>query len=204
MSWKQPYSVDADFPNQKVNPTSLKNEILASSIQTEFEYIFVKGDACDIYFVSEITAEELTTLNGVVAAHQGNPPVSFKMHASSSVINGVREVTSDTEWQEAGGVVTNLAFFVPDVSKAWGRLSGEVRVSGSGAKLRIIRNSDDAVCTPADVELSDTGGEWVVVSFWANQNQPEIPDRFELQGKLDGAVSLEVRDYSISLLELLN
>jgi hypothetical protein len=190
------YEIATAFPNQKANGASLKNEIIDSSIVTELEGInvnpFDHQGYCDIWFVDALTSPEEDALNAIIAAHQGNPPPELSFRASSCVKNGKATVTSDTEWEDIGGVVTTLSFFIPDVEHAWGRLSGQVKVTGSGAKLRVIRQSDGLVCTPADVVLSDTGGGWSIVSFWANQNQPAGPDRFILQGKLDGATSLEI------------
>lgn len=207
MSETYSYEIAIQFPNQKANGASLKAEIVDSAIVTSLEGInvnpFEHQGYCDIIFASALTGPEETALNGIVAAHQGNPPPELSFRASSCVKNGKATVTSDTEWEDIGGVVTTLSFFIPDVEHAWGRLSGQVKVAGPGAMLRVIRQSDGLACTPADIELSDTGGGWSIVSFWANQNQPEGPDRFILQGKLNGATSLEVEDYSISLMELL-
>ena len=76
-----------------------------------------------------------------------------------------------------------------------------MKVSGTGAKLQIIRDSDDAVCMAASYEHGDTGGEWEYAQFWANQNQPTGIDTFILQGKLDGATSFEIRFGTLSLME---
>jgi len=77
MANKYNYSITSDFPNQKVNPDSLTQEILASSIITTLDYINtdLAADVCDIWFDSALTTAEETTLDGIVAAHQGNPPV---------------------------------------------------------------------------------------------------------------------------------
>jgi len=198
---KYSYSVSGDFPNQKVNPTSLKNEIEASSIAITFGYVFVKGDVCDLWFDDVLSTEDQLTLDGVVAAHQATPPYIFVFKASSKVVGSdPKSITNPSEWEEAGGAVTNISFFLPDVTKAWGRFSVDVKTNGAGAKLRVIRQSDGAVCTAADIDIPDTGGTWQIVSFWANQNQPPGPDRFVLQGFLNGATDFQVRDCAVSLM----
>lgn len=194
-----------DFPNGKANSGSLRAEILGSSIATSLTYITVNSaeyrDACAICFDAALSAEDKTTLDGVVAAHQGVPLPYPLFRASSKVMCGERAVAEQT-WETVGGVVTDVAFFVSDVDKAWGRLSGEVKVSGSGAQVRMIRVSDGALCSEV-IDVPDTGGDWQILSFWANQNQVDGSARYELQGQLNGATSLELRDYAISLMELI-
>jgi hypothetical protein len=77
MATKYSYSITGAFPNQKVNPDSLTQQIEASSITVPLDYIAtdLAADVCDIWFDSPLSAPEQTTLNGVVAAHQGDPPV---------------------------------------------------------------------------------------------------------------------------------
>jgi hypothetical protein len=76
MALKYSYNISTDFPNQKVNSDSLIIEIDASSISVVLEYILTDGasDSCDIWFESALSSAEETTLDGIVAAHQGNPP----------------------------------------------------------------------------------------------------------------------------------
>lgn len=202
---KYSYSISQDFPNQMVNLSTLTQEIVASAIVTALDHINEDetADECDIWFVDALSAGDQTILDGIVAAHQGNEPYVFQFRASSKVVGSQgKTITSPTEWEDIGGAVTNISFFVADASKAWGRFSGDVKTNGAGAKLRVIRQSDGLVCS-ADIPIPDTEGEWAIVSFWANQNQPANPDRFVLQGYLNGATSFEVRDYAVSLMELL-
>lgn len=202
---KYTYSILNDFPNQVVNDSALAQQIAGSGISTALNHIDTDeaDDTCDIWFDDALSVDDQLILDGVVAAHQGTPPLVFQFKASSKVLEGPKSVAAPADWEDLGGAVTNISFFVPDVSKAWGRFSGQVRTTGAGGKLRVVRESDRAVCTPVDINVPDTAGAWVIVSFWANQNQPPDPDRFILQGYLNGATSFEVRDYAVSLMELL-
>lgn len=71
------YSISGDFPNGKVAPDSLTSEINDSSISTGvLDYINVAisaADNCDIVFDVALSAGDVTTLDGLVAAHQGDP-----------------------------------------------------------------------------------------------------------------------------------
>ena len=67
------YSIQNDFPNQKVNTTSLLEEIRASSISVNCNRVDTTGDSVSVWFVSSISTEENTTLDSVISSHSGNP-----------------------------------------------------------------------------------------------------------------------------------
>jgi len=67
------YSIQNDFPNHRVEPTRLSQEIQASSIVTALLRIDTSGDDCNITFTDVLSAADKTTLDGVVAAHSGDP-----------------------------------------------------------------------------------------------------------------------------------
>jgi len=73
MSVTYNYSISGDFPNAKVNTSILTTEILQSSISSAaLEHINTLGDDCDILFDGTLDAGDITTLDGLVAAHQGD------------------------------------------------------------------------------------------------------------------------------------
>jgi hypothetical protein len=76
MSVKYEYDF-TDFANDKVNLDSLNQEILDSSITTTLDYLRAMSGTsiCEIWFDTALTTGEETTLDGIVAAHQGDPPV---------------------------------------------------------------------------------------------------------------------------------
>ena len=67
------YSIQNDFPNHKVATDSLAQQIQQSAIVTALDYISTAGDNCDIWFKAELSAGDITILNGIVAAHTGVP-----------------------------------------------------------------------------------------------------------------------------------
>jgi len=71
------YSISTDFPNQKVAVDSLTKEIEDSDISSAtLQYIDVAvsaPDNCDIVFDVALSPTDETTLDGLVAAHQGEP-----------------------------------------------------------------------------------------------------------------------------------
>jgi len=67
------YSLQNDFPNQAVDLTVLTVEIENSSIAEVLQGISLDGDDVDIEFVSTLSSGDQTTLDGIVANHQGIP-----------------------------------------------------------------------------------------------------------------------------------
>jgi hypothetical protein len=203
-SEKYSYEVDTQFPNHKVNGSSLHNEVDSSDIVTVLEGINVNPPEspgmCDIWFVDALSTEDETTLDGIVAAHQGDPPITLEFKASNKLIENIKDVTEDETWETVGGTVTTLAAFIPDVTKAWGRLIGQCMASGTGAQVRIIRDSDGVVCG-GPYEVADTSSAWADLQEWVNQNQPPNTDCYLLQARLNGATSLQMRYFTISLFE---
>jgi hypothetical protein len=72
---KYTYSISSDFPNQKVAPLALTNEINDSSIITSLSHINTASDDCDIWFTDALSSGDETTLDGLVSAHQGDPVI---------------------------------------------------------------------------------------------------------------------------------
>jgi hypothetical protein len=64
-----------DFLNDICFAGGLGQEIEASSITTALSYINTSPNVCDIYFESTLTGPEVTTLDGLVAAHDGVEPI---------------------------------------------------------------------------------------------------------------------------------
>jgi hypothetical protein len=69
------YSISTDFPNQKVDSSRLAQEIRDSAIVVALDGILVEGDACTISFKEALSAGDETILDGIVAAHSGEPLV---------------------------------------------------------------------------------------------------------------------------------
>ena len=74
-STKYTYSILADFPNSKLDSTSLTSEIRGSEIVVALDYIATVGDSCGIWFKDTLSAEDAATLNGLIAEHSGIPDI---------------------------------------------------------------------------------------------------------------------------------
>lgn len=71
MSTKYTFSIADDFPNARVNPSTLQDQVRASAIVTALDFIGTEGDACDIWFKADLSGGDQTLLASVVAAHDG-------------------------------------------------------------------------------------------------------------------------------------
>lgn len=70
---KYTFSISSAFPNGKVAPDRLTQEIQNSAIVTALDYINTSGDDCDIWFKDALSAGDQTILDGIVATHSGEP-----------------------------------------------------------------------------------------------------------------------------------
>ncbi len=71
---KYTYSIDSDFPNKQVDSNTLVVEIGGSSISSaSCLRIDTTGDVCDIWFDDPLSSGDETTLDGIVASHNGSP-----------------------------------------------------------------------------------------------------------------------------------
>jgi hypothetical protein len=204
--------LNTDFPNDVFNEDSLKQEIAAKAeITTELVGITshedVETEITTVYFIFEsgLSAGELTALDEVVAAHQGNPPTVVVFHASSKLTDQEREtVDTDPGWTELGGAVTSPGFFVgydpARLAACKGRVVGEFKTNGTGAKLRLHENGTEP---SSDHELPDSGGEWAKMQWFSPDAPTEGTHLYKLEGQLpvSGATELWVKYVAVSLLE---
>jgi len=101
------FSISEDTANGRVNCSDLSEEIQASSITIALDRIDTAGDDLDIIFKDELSGDEETTLNTIVADHQGNPS------ADEAIVIAEEKVGTKGRYQCRG-----IAFDVPAGSEA--------------------------------------------------------------------------------------
>lgn len=67
------FTISTAFPAAKVSSDRLTQEIRASAITVALDGINTAGDLCTVIFKAALSGGEETTLNGLVAAHTGEP-----------------------------------------------------------------------------------------------------------------------------------
>jgi len=79
------YSISQDFPNAKVDPSRLASEIGRSAIVTALASVNTAGNDCNVVFKASLSSGDEAILDGLVAAHSGEPleqevpPISVKI-----------------------------------------------------------------------------------------------------------------------------
>lgn len=92
MAEKYTYNI-TDFPNDKVNCGKLTTEIRQSNIVIALDYINANPTICDIWFKDSLSEVDTTTLDNIVAAHDGEAiPDTESPHTA----DGVPIVRSDS------------------------------------------------------------------------------------------------------------
>ena len=76
---KYTYVIATAFPNGAVGTDRLTEEILNSSIVTVLDHIDTADGNCDIWFASALSGGEQIVLDGLVAAHSGNPIRAWRL-----------------------------------------------------------------------------------------------------------------------------
>lgn len=98
------YTISTDTSNAKLYSKKLEDDILASSIAPTLDKINTDGDTMTIWFMSTLSSEEETMLDGLVAAHDGEP---YPLTETAQLVR-LNEEDPDT----GGVLVTNK--FAPD------------------------------------------------------------------------------------------
>ena len=92
-----------------------------------------------------------------------------------------------------GGSPTHPTFFgIADAEDIVIKASGEMRVSGAGVELRIVRSSDGVAVTSA-LTPGDTSGAWDPFSLTTDVALALTPETYILEGRLNGAAPASVR-----------
>jgi hypothetical protein len=70
---KYEFSISSDFPDHRVAPDRLTQEVATSAITVALTRIDTSGDACDLWFKTTLSEGEVGVLAALVAAHSGVP-----------------------------------------------------------------------------------------------------------------------------------
>ena len=66
--------LNTDFADNKADASRLTSEIYESDgITTALKFVTVKSTACDVVFKAVLSEAEITTMSGIVSAHDGTP-----------------------------------------------------------------------------------------------------------------------------------
>jgi hypothetical protein len=154
---KYTYSISADFPDHKVSPDRLTNEIRQSAIVVALDYIETLGDECDIWFKEALSPGDELILDGIVATHSGEPlPVPSNAVVLESPHGGDVSVEDD-------GKLVVVNFPADEGSYMWLTGAGDDVVNDvRGGGARMVFEFDDLVRAVPETKTVDLHFmEWV-------------------------------------------
>lgn len=143
------YDLQLDFPNQAINEDVLTAEIQGSSISTPLVGISVSGDDVDIIFQDALSAGDKTTLDGLVAAHQGVP---FSDTVQRAFSEGESQTTS-TDYQEKLSLSTGPLPQGDYLVSWYCEIGVDTLLGGSGVFAQVTYNGTERGFTSSDSDF---------------------------------------------------
>lgn len=109
-------TIATDFPNAKVNVSSLKDEIDDSSIVIGLSHINIGGGICSIWFKDVLTAGYQATLSSIVSIHDGTadePEASLVRVTEENVATGGHFASKSVQVTAAANSEETFTFYWP-------------------------------------------------------------------------------------------
>lgn len=191
------YDISAETASGAVNPTVLTKEIEDDTgITTALDYINTEGNQLDIYFVSALSAPEITALDALVAAHSGDETsVDFRFLE----VNGAQTTTLET-FQNAATLTPSNGLAQGAYKLSW---TCELRVTVSGSKdsrahVRFQVDGNTKSNTAGDSEQWQCHSGWD--RYFADENEkPTITLDYRRDPALGGDDTVEIRKVRLGI-----
>lgn len=199
---KVTYSLENDLLSG-INITKLTKELQDNNIP--LLSITINDDNVDIELNDIISSALHDEITSIVTSHDGQPSLKTKFHASSHILSGEVEITSDLEWQEIAGVYSNPSYFISDLNTVLSRVTGSIKHDGGSVEVRLVEVSQNGTkVMSAPIEL----GENAVSDFHPFTLQNIIPpsegeSMYIIEARLNGSNSASLKYMAITLMELL-
>ena len=167
------YSVSGDFPNQLLDASVMTAEIAASSITPVLEDITRTGDDVTMSFDASLSYADHLTLDGLVAAHQGE---SFFEDVQLLLSEGEQTNTTTTFSQAAqisspilaAGYYTISVACELAVASVVSNTAVEIQVEWNGSERSIHRSAESlytSFFTSATLQLNDLASPDLTLNF---------------------------------------
>ena len=157
---KYTYSISGDFPNAKVCPDRLRDEIRASAIVTALQSILTSGDDCDIWFKDALSAGDVTILDGIVAAHSGaalpSTITKVKIEEEDIATGGHYQAQSfEIDLAAAAGITNKDITFPMPISLLGASIADTAASAGDSLEVHVAPDTIVGAIT-SGVEIDDT------------------------------------------------
>lgn len=196
---KYTYTIATAFPNGIVASERLTEEILDSSIVTALDHIDTGLGDCDIWFVSALSGGEQTTLDGLVAAHSGDPLREWRYLIKDPVMEPVEPgastvVANDRPAIEIEDGITGFAAIAGvwpldqmENAELRATLKFIMQAVGTGSYVRV------AMKTKAQATGEDSSEAFPYLDFVA------VPITYTTLGEVfEGEITLKVSDFELN------
>jgi len=131
----------------------------------------------------------------------GGSKTRLSFLASSKLVADEAPITS-TDWEDLGGVSTDLSFFCSDMTCLRGQALGNAKASGRGAELRIIersRSGETVLSAPFSIAESPS---FQPFEIGTNAAPATGQNTYVLQGRLGGASLASVQYVTLATFEV--
>jgi len=149
----------SDFPNNKYDSDTLSVEIVDSSISSTLERIDGNATGCSIFFLTDLSIPDVSTLDNVVANHTGIPaidPVTMEvLDASAGIFSGDLRVEGKL-WVET------IRRVKQEATDIWLRIDQDTPLAGSNTSGLEIFN----VATLGDSFIFGVNKEGILMAGW--------------------------------------
>ena len=137
MSYSYQVSISEDFPNQKVHSSVLQSTIEALELSSAtIQYINTDSDVCSIVFDVEPSSEDMTSVDGVVAAHTGIVPSVPLRVGGGIIIEPLPDISVPTVVPQGTTGSTTWGYKVSALSDTGEALcSSETQIANGAATL---------------------------------------------------------------------
>lgn len=191
------YSILNDFPNQVVDAAVLTVEILNSSIAPALDGITINVDDVRIDFTTDLSVGEVTTLDGLVAAHQGIP-----FNEATQRVNVIAaQDNATTNWQQAAQLTAEPISGTKYQLQFYCELRTLNGVNNSRSHFQVLLDGADVASGGVrGVGFFDARSGSLVVNT-TRGTSPVVTMEFRRQGASDTAQIRRVRLALIPLLE---
>lgn len=167
------YSIASDTENAKVDSPKLVTEITNSSITISLTRIDTSGDDLSIIFDSAISGGEETTLDGLVAAHDGEPVVEPSAPVDTDGAPLVRTKITQSGWHFQ---LQAVEFTTAKLNSVY---NADDEESDLGfATVKFYDDQDDELEDPTQIELT-TNCVKTVIDWEADHDIEVIGGFFE-------------------------
>lgn len=203
------YSISNDFPNHVVSIRRLRSEIIAVGGEGLLEHINVdeSNDTCYIVTPTTLTGPQKNALDGIIAAHIGNPYRVEIGYGGYKVIDQLVSITQTTTWQELGGIVFNPTTLIPikRLPLVVVRLEGAIRTQGTEVQFLIAEDlngsGDIQTLISPPFGAPNTANTWVLGSIDTNVELRQGNNIYTVAARLMGSTSAAMRYAKLTVLE---